>query len=198
MITSQQEYIAYLHEIRNKNRRSALLLPSNEPVYKIDLNTRTIQTPKFLSVQKDHEAETIYFVVDRYFDNMDLANTTCVIQYINPNNEAYVYSVPYLDVDHEGYEGKILIPWGIKGGATAYPGTLKFAIQFYITETDDVTGKKYYAFNLNTQQAKSEILYGLNVGDVEDETDIDIGTLKDLIQQFQETAKNVGVYWIDL
>jgi hypothetical protein len=38
-----------------------------------------VEAPPVLGVKKDHYAETLYFSVDRYYDNMDLASTTCLI-----------------------------------------------------------------------------------------------------------------------
>jgi hypothetical protein len=55
------------------------MVPLDEDPFIIDLNTRSITVPtsfsKCASVQTDMLAETIIFVVDRYFDYMDLANT---------------------------------------------------------------------------------------------------------------------------
>lgn len=61
----------------------AILLPSDETIYEIDLNSRVIKTPSFLSVKKDQAAETIYFLIDRFAGEIDLANTACLIQYRN-------------------------------------------------------------------------------------------------------------------
>ena len=61
-----------------------LLLPADgQPIYNIDLDTRTVDAPDILSVQFDHNAEIVYFRCPRYYDNMDLATTVCLIQYKN-------------------------------------------------------------------------------------------------------------------
>ena len=63
-------------------------LPSNEPRFIIDANSREINIPfefSFLGVIGDHKAETIYFEIDRYFDDEDLSTHTCVIQFVNKN-----------------------------------------------------------------------------------------------------------------
>jgi len=106
------------------------LLPSTERIYEIDLNTRTIDAPEWLSVETDHRSETIYFKVPRYFDHMDLTTTVCVIQYINANGEGRVYPVPYYDITtctRENFETLeqepyILFPWVIDGEATKAAG----------------------------------------------------------------------------
>jgi hypothetical protein len=80
MITTAEEYQKHLWQLQDQNRPvSAILLPSDENVYEIDLNKRTINAPDFLSVKEDHAAETIYFLVDRFYDNMDLSTAACII-----------------------------------------------------------------------------------------------------------------------
>lgn len=99
MITTAEEYQKYLWQLQDKNKPvSAILLPSDENIYEIDLNSRIINAPEFLSVKKDHAAETIYFLVDRFYDNMDLANTACVVQYINAAGEERFFPVPFYDI----------------------------------------------------------------------------------------------------
>lgn len=99
MITTVEEYNAKLGLIQDANYPSqALLLPKDEFIYEIDLNTRTIQAPIFLGVEKDHTAETIYFITDRFFCGMDLANTSCLVQYVNALGEGRFFPVPFYDV----------------------------------------------------------------------------------------------------
>ena len=50
------------------------LLPADEQIFNIDLDTRTVDAPDILSVQFDHNAEIVYFRCPRYYDNMDLAS----------------------------------------------------------------------------------------------------------------------------
>ena len=122
MKTTSQEYYNLLHQIQDENAPSiAVLLPGTENIYEIDLNKRTIESPEFLSVSRDHKAETIYFKCPRYFDNIDLTNLVCVVEYINANGDGRVYAVPYYDVDsfslldeeNDIYEPMILFPWCI-------------------------------------------------------------------------------------
>ena len=157
------------------------LSPSDDQIVDIDLNTREIKAPKFLSVQYDHNAEIIYFRCNRYYDNMDLANTVCVIQYLNaehiemnpdsPNvgkktRDAGIYWVPYYDLDHwkakesdPSYEDPtILIPWAVGGLATAYEGTVTYSGRFYRLGEDD---EHTYLYNMSTKPAKGEVLWGI-------------------------------------
>lgn len=121
MITFSPEYQEKLWEIQNMNLlRKVVLVPHNEKILAVDLNARTIETPEFLSVSKDHEAETIYFEFDRYYDMVDLTTMICIIQYKNAAGEEFIYPVPFYDIDTLSYKGnKVLIPWCIQGPATA-------------------------------------------------------------------------------
>jgi hypothetical protein len=81
MVSTAEEYFANLFKINGSfNPPSlAVILPRSENIYKIDLDSRTVEAPEYLSVLDDHNSETIYFIMDRFFDNMDMSTTTCVI-----------------------------------------------------------------------------------------------------------------------
>jgi hypothetical protein len=161
------------------------LLPTDKQVYEIDLDSRTVSTPPFLSVQFDHNAEIIYFKCARYYDNMDLANTVCVIEYLNAEHlegkkkvrNAGMFWVPYFDISHYDVEidekGEevvtpiILIPWSIGGLATAYSGTVTFTVRFYKLSGDYATeteGRKYL-YNMSTRPQDGEVLHGMDLSD---------------------------------
>ena len=108
-----------------------IIMPTSQKLYEIDLSSRTISGPETLSVQSDHYAETVYFIMDRYYDHMDLAQTNCVVQYVS-NGESYVYAVPFCDTTT--YEGKIIIPWTISLSATKNSGNVRYFIRFYLLE----------------------------------------------------------------
>ena len=66
-------------------------IPLEEDYFEIDTNTRTITMPKdignkkwVIGVQGDHLAEVLWFHVDRYYDDQDLA--ICFLQEPNANN----------------------------------------------------------------------------------------------------------------
>lgn len=168
MITSAKEYLAHLQEIRNENLHiEALAIPADEQIYAIDLNARTIDTPTFLSTETDHVAETVFFAVDRYYETFDLAESTCLIQYINANGDGYVYVVPVYDLETYAEDGKMLIPWVIQGNATVASGTIQYAIRFYkLHKAEGLDGNNQYEFDyiINTQMAKSNILKGMGTG----------------------------------
>lgn len=141
MITTPLEYYSKLNLILNENPPLHALLPKAENIYNIDLNTRTIDAPKFLGVNRDHKSETIYFIVDRYADYMDLSQTCCMITYINaasPQREARHYCVPFYDIYTYAREDKMLIPWNLDATVLAFAGTVEFSISFYkISEVDN-------------------------------------------------------------
>lgn len=98
MITTAKEYDEMRYRIYDANYPSeALLLPSDEFIYEIDLNTRQIKAPTILGVERDHRAETIYFITDRFYCGIDLATTSCLVQFINAKGEGRYFPVPFLD-----------------------------------------------------------------------------------------------------
>jgi len=98
MITSSEEYLDFLTKIQNGTPTYELRVPSNEPIYEVDLNSRIINAPSFLSVETDHEAELIYFSIDRFYENMDLLNCAGLVLFKNAKNEEYAYLIPAYDV----------------------------------------------------------------------------------------------------
>ena len=72
MITDAREYEKFLSQISESTPEVLKLrLPTDEPIYEIDWNTREVQAPQFIGVEGDHEAETIYFKMARYYELMD-------------------------------------------------------------------------------------------------------------------------------
>lgn len=167
MITPIQEYYNNIWRLKSFNLPViAILLPSDEKIYNIDLNSRTVEAPEFVSVEQDHSAEIIYFKVDRWYDTMDLLNTTCLIQYTNKTTgKSGCYAVPFYDITtisalSNGAEQKILFPWCIDGLAAEKPGDLEYSIKFFSVRPDGIVD-----YNLNTIPSTTKILKGLNPSD---------------------------------
>lgn len=164
-----REYYSELSRIQDENAATyAVLLPSTEKIYEINLKTRIVEKPsEFTIVESDHVSETVYFKVPRYFDNVDLSTTVCIIEYINAKNEGHIYAVPYYDIDHlsvwspeDGIdEPMMLIPWRIAGTAAAKAGELKFAFRFYTLDE----GGSYLTYNLNTIPQTMTINPGIGI-----------------------------------
>ena len=139
--------------------------PERTPLIDVDLDSRTILISEqpaykdFLSVEKDHLAETIFFKVPRYFDDVDLNYQTAVVEYTNAANESHISPILFKDIT--SYPGYMILGWVIQGAATQVPGTLKFALRFYHMAQDE-DKNYYYAYNLRTQAVTTKILYGLS------------------------------------
>lgn len=155
MITSLQEYYNLLYLIQDENPPElAVLLPGNEEPLRIDLDTRKINAPEYLSVTTDHRAETVFFSVNRYFDNVDLSTMSCIIQFINAAGESGIYVVPFYDISRG--DDNMLIPWVIEGAVTAKAGSVVYSVQFF--RVSESSSK--YSYNLNTLAATSKVLEG--------------------------------------
>ena len=162
MVTEPSEFRQRLLEIQNSVDVVYTTLPSDEPRFIIDANSRTITIPvefQFLGVKNDHNAETIYFEIDRYFDDEDLSQHTCVIQFANKNNSDDGGIYPVTTMDTTSVDGKIIFGWEIKSDATSIVGDIYFSVRFYsINSTDYI-----FTYNFNTLTAKSSILDTHNV-----------------------------------
>ena len=164
MITSPEEFKQKLLEIQNE-KITFTTLPSSEPRFIINADTREVLIPSefsFLSVKNDHKAETIYFEIDRYYDNTDLSQHTCVIQFANTGtggqyNEG-INNASELDITT--LDGKIVFGWTIGNDATQYSGSLTFSIRFYSISDD-----RLFSYNFNTTSKTLPILDTLSVID---------------------------------
>ncbi len=182
----------------------SIILPSDERTFDVDLASRTISVPTFLSVARDHRAETVYFLVDRYFEYKDLATTSCMIEFINAEGKGGFYPVPFYDAssypryfsgDEEivVHEAKIIIPWCIEGDVTAAPGPVQFALRFY--ELDE-TGK-HFAYNVRTQVATAQVLEGMDAGVLDEASaELDANFAEQINDKIEHATATI--YWTDL
>lgn len=154
MSKSEQEYYNLLYMIQDESYPEMVALNPDSELLRINLDTRTIEAPEYLSVSTDHRAETVFFVVDRYFDNVDLSTMCCVVQFVNALGESGIYVVPFYDTTKDDYT--MIIPWLIEGAVTAAPGTVYYSVQFFRVSD----GSQKYTYNLNTLPAKSKVLEG--------------------------------------
>lgn len=201
MIASTDEYMQYLAYVQQEDRPKIAVLPSADKVYNIDLQTRQIETPEYLSVEHDHKSEIVYFKVNRFFDYMDLTQTVCIIQYITADNKARIYPVPYYDIETYANEDKIIIPWCIDGGATAVAGNVQYSIRFY--KVDEVG--QQFIYNLNTQPTSSKVMYGMEVQELNADYDLAPTVYDEVLAtlaQFQVTLddfeQRMGAHWVDM
>lgn len=202
--TTPEQYKEYLFQIQNNNKpKHAILLPNQEKIYKIDLNTREVEAPEYLSILYDKYAETIYFKMNRYYDNMDLTETTGLIQFYNHAKDqndlnSHVYIIPYFDAVTYKQTDEILIPWMIDERVTAQQGAVTFAFKFY-----KLNDQKQYIYNLNTIPAKSKVLPTLSDGYIENDKGDEFPIISqntsaylEIWQAIQELRNTNDIYWI--
>ena len=166
MITNSIEYMNFLRQIQESGTTTYSSLPSEEPRFLINANKRSIAIPSefsFLAVRYDHQAETVYFEIDRYFDNVDLSQHTCIVQFVNKDkygnvSEGY-YRVPVMDITT--IDGKIVFGWSIENTATKYAGDIDFSVRFYTITGEGENAR--FLYNFNTVPSKSTILDTLKI-----------------------------------
>ncbi len=210
MITARDDYLDLLYRVQDPNRQDKVIkLPADEPIYEVDLDTRKIGAPKSLSVEYDHNAETIYFRVDRFYDNVDLSTMFCVVQYQNANPDksrgGYIYPVPYFDITTEAENNKMLFQWAIEGPATAYSGKVTFSIKFYKISSVTIdsadghsTELKVYDYVLNTQPSTSEVLHGLDIMATSENYYFEASEVEKIYQEIEKVRRTNDLYWIVL
>lgn len=201
MITNPIDYYNAIQQIKDLNKpQYAILLPTDEKIYNIDLDNRSIEAPEFLSLQTDHYAETVYFLVDRYYDNMDLADTICTVQYQNEKDkDGRIYLVPFFDITTYKKENKILIPWQISGEATRNAGIITFSVRFFKLNDFAENGKKDYIYSLNTKPAVSKILYGMDVDSENNENlYIPADIVTQLMNDIERVSRQSDLYWTEI
>jgi hypothetical protein len=123
-----------------------LMLPSDEEPLVIDANSRTIKVPtntfgKCAGVVGDSMCEIATFLIDRYFDYVDLATTKiCVNWVLKPTdkNGEVLRGISYIDlVDLETEPGKLRFGWPMTSAMTKVEGTLNFAVTFFSHDDED-------------------------------------------------------------
>ena len=201
MITPSKEYYSLLYRIQDPNifanayGEPPTTIPKDEPTLKIDLNARTIEAPEFLSVQHDHYAETVFFEVDRYFDNVDLATMTCIIQYENKTTKKpRIYVVPYYDLTTEG---KIYFPWCISGEATKEAGIVEYSVKFYHVE--QINEEQYKVlYSLNLQPVRSKVLHGMDNATLSEDYDVNAEFEMWILDYLKGLKDAHELYWLEV
>ena len=176
-IQSLEKYFEYLPDLVDSDDPSTLiytaipLLEEEEPVFEINANTRQIKVPnalKMAGVKGDYTAEIVYFTIDRYFDAVDLADMTAVIEWRKSGSKQGYVSKAYL-TDINRFPGKILIGWPLADEITSTAGIIEFSLRFY--HTGSVNGETVIDYSFNTLPATITIsdTIDVNLLDMEDE-----------------------------
>lgn len=174
-IESLDDYFEHLEELVAIDEKY-MMLPLDEEPFMIDANTRIITVPaqfkNGVGVTGDHIAEIIYFAIDRYYDNTDLATVDKRIEYSNAKGDKWVVKNFYPDGNQkyfidERYPDKILFGWALSKQATEASGTIEFAVRFYLTNDE-----KGLDFSFSTLPTKILINKTLNFDmDISEEPD---------------------------
>ena len=198
MITTAEQYNANLHLIQSKTPPILATLPHPDNIYNIDINTREVDAPKFLAVEKDHASETIYFIVNRYAEYMDLANTSCIITYTNAKGKTRIYPVPFYDIYTYASENpkdyKMIIPWCLDANVAEAAGEVQFSIQFFKTEevfkSEDSNEKiPVLRYSLNTLPAKSRVLSNITVKQMSQGYRLDATQYQEILEKINAVDK---------
>lgn len=160
MITSVKEYEQFLRQVNESTPAVLKLrLPTTESIYEIDWNSRLVEAPKYLGVEGDHESETIYFKMARYYETMDLVDTIGLISFKNAHGDEYWYIIPYYDI--YSIPDYIVFPWVIQYPIAAFSGTVQFAFKFIkIDKTVTANNGQALIYELNSRVATSSVLAG--------------------------------------
>ena len=164
MRTSAEEYAEFLRKLQEGVTKGLTQIPSDEPRFIIDSNTRKITIPDeftFLGVKNDANAETIYFEIDRYFDTEDLSKHTIIVQYIDQSSsdaDSPIGIDVISSIDLDTVPGKIIFGWTISHEITFKSTPIVFSIRIYTLSKDNV-----FLYSFNTLTASLPILDTLDI-----------------------------------
>ena len=192
---SLQYYEDKAFEIANLSIPDRKINPENEPVFSVDLNSREITVPsayRTFAVYGEHNAETIWFAFDRYFDGVDLMGKSVGLQYENSIGKVGLLpGVLRYEQNTEGKNPTILIGWKIGAELTDVPGALDISIRFFeITDTDLV-------YNLPTKTARVFVEEGQYITDESDNLNPSKDSLSQLVSTIEKLYKNNELTGLD-
>lgn len=172
-ISTLEEYFSWLKDLADVSKKYTVL-PLDEECFEINADTRVITIPASfkkngIAVQGDDLAEIVYFKVDRYYDYMDLNNTSIYIQWETPkavgSGESVKSLSPAYYVDIESEPGKLIFGWVLDKSITQNSGTLKFSVRFFQWEDPKAAengADTILAYSLSTLTASVSINPALN------------------------------------
>lgn len=192
------------NEIINTNLRKNL---SAVNLFKIDLDAREIIAPPdyldYIGVVGEHRAETITFQVDRYYEDVDLANMCIVVEYVNAQGEGRVS--PILLRDFITFEDQILFDWVIDSEFYTAPGVVQFDVRFFmIGDSYDTNGNRSLVYSLRTKPFASRILdtLPLDLTEFQEEYEQQFANQMEQLIATAEALKNdinnKKFYWTDI
>ncbi len=194
------DYYNLLNTIQNNHPKTAInTLPYDSETFYVNLWEREIEVPSshkdYLSVATDHRAEKICFAVDRYYEDVDLKNTTVVVEYVNALGEGRIYPVTVFDFSDPNY---IKFEWCIGGDATKpngeKDGEIQYAIRFYTVDQE----KSVFTYNLSTMPKTGKILFGMTKPDDNEWYEYPASAIEEVYTRLEEISKAKEVIWRDV
>ena len=173
-ITDMVTYFSYIEELRKSGHHKFIRLPVTEDYFEIDLDTRKIKVPEAfeangIGVQGDSMAEILYFKVDRYFDDMDLATCLptetgdkkgmCFIQWENGRGEQSLDPVQFADIENNS----LIFGWPLHedvmyafkdNNASGNESTVKFSVRFEYHENEKIDSAIIFSLHTLPQTCK--------------------------------------------
>lgn len=169
VIEDLPSYYQVLDQLKDLGLARFARVPVTEESFYIDADSRKITVPSAfdangIAVQFDHTAETLYFTIDRYFDDFDLtvcnpANQQegayygrCMIQWKNAAGDigydkAYMFDEGS-DVATDDNYNMITFGWPLHEEITNVSGKLEFSVIFEVIENENEPNSKIlYSFN---------------------------------------------------
>ena len=197
-IENLEQYFGILGSLNEDINTKYRILPLDEPMFTINTDKRTIDFTSGTSVfavKGDTYAETLYFIVDRYYDHVDLNNQNIMIEWDNGTKDGKgVIEESIRDLISE--PGKIIFGWTITSDMTKNATNLKFAVRFY--DYDDTEGFRYSLTTLpQTLPIKDSLNHDLKKFTIITPSE----RINQLIQNTDITNNvkvNVPVYYINL
>ena len=202
MITSQA-FTDKLNALKELDLGKRNVSPNKEPIFSVDLNTRMIAVPptfKTLAVKGDTNCETIWFVLERFFDGVDLSKKVWGVQFTNAKRENGM--LPASKIDTSDSQVKELIPYFDKWGLEQVKGNpdqtlvLSWQIPYELTkEAGTVTlslkcfetdNNSNIIYRLSTEPVSFKIKDTPSIDEVSDNLLPPVSTLDDIVSKISD------------
>lgn len=166
MITTYEEYRKnYLDLMEADGTIPAYLRkmvnPESESKFIINADTREIKIPKEfergVAVYKDYKSETLFFEIDRYFDDADLLTKRCCVQIINANGEQTALPMDYMYLSENNL--KVILGWTLTHEVSVKEGAVTFSIRFFSLDDEGKT----LTYNWSTRPTTINVYQGLYI-----------------------------------
>lgn len=189
-------------EIESLNVPDRIIDFKTEPYFKVNLNTREVTVPadfRELAVYGDHNAETIWFAIDRWFDGVDLTTKVAGIQYENEIGDKALLKFDYKEIiNDDGDADKtesdkpvIMLGWKIPYDVTKVLGQVTLSLRFYEVADGELK------YNIGTSPFNVWITEGLLITDESQGLVPSADALSDLVQKIDDLYQNENLTVLD-